>query len=490
MRRKTLKFIDGQSGKKGIDFNLILDFVKTPKFLVGSVLVLLMLILGGLYLWYSHNYLNKQQIVTNSGALSGGVEYEWQQEAADSGLVADYLWSRTRELMLTGTNDETLIVSSYTLPGTLLSQEAAESGEYLLEDQALLLRCYLKDQNRAEAIELVNRVNELIDTDYALSSGSEFGSESSEVRDASLIYGQMCWLDAYLDYYSMYGSQSDYSRITTLVEMLFDEGGMLLPGALQVQTYDENVMVGASDDSLGDAQSQAAQGSTAQDFVAVPLEAVDLALIQTLEVNGFLPQGSFEKSLAIVQGARISDSLPLYAYAYYISDSGETIYLYAGRAALQSSDSALIDIESSVKTMRNLAEVDALPSDAYSWLKSQFMNSGRLYTTYHLIRGEMGEVELFEGYLLLMEIAVLEDDIDLYTRTVSALAGHVATRTSSPALSMIFRTVEEVVPADSSNLAVDNSDSATASDAASGVETNYRNICYAYDNLMAYLLIE
>lgn len=486
MRRKTLKFIDGQSGKKGIDFNLILDFVKTPKFLVGSVLVLLMLILGGLYLWYSHNYLNKQQIVTNSGALSGGVEYEWQQEAADSGLVADYLWSRTRELMLTGTNDETLIVSSYTLPGTLLSQEAAESGEYLLEDQALLLRCYLKDQNRAEAIELVNRVNELIDTDYALSSGSESG----EVKDASLIYGQMCWLDAYLDYYSMYGSQSDYSRITTLVEILFDEGGMLLPGAIQVQTYDENVMVGASDDSLGDAQSQAAQGSTAQDFVAVPLEAVDLALIQTLEVNGFLPQGSFEKSLAIVQGARISDSLPLYAYAYYISDSGETIYLYAGRAALQSSDSALIDIESSVKTMRNLAEVDELPTDAYSWLKSQFMNSGRLYTTYHLIRGEMGEVELFEGYLLLMEIAVLEDDIDLYTRTVSALAGHVATRTSSPALSMIFRMVEEVVPADSSNLAVDNSDSATASDVASGVETNYRNICYAYDNLMAYLLIE
>jgi len=485
MRRKTLKFIDGQSGKKGIDFNLILDFVKTPKFLVGSVLVLLMLILGGLYLWYSHNYLNKQQIVTNSGALSGGVEYEWQQEAADSGLVADYLWSRTRELMLTGTNDETLIVSSYTLPGTLLSQEAAESGEYLLEDQALLLRCYLKDQNRAEAIELVNRVNELIDTDYALSSGSESGSESSEVKDAALIYGQMCWLDAYLDYYSMYGSQSDYSRITTLVEMLFDEGGMLLPGAIQVQTYDENVMVGASDDSLGDAQSQAAQGSTAQDFVAVPLEAVDLALIQTLEVNGFLPQGSFEKSLAIVQGARISDSLPLYAYAYYISDSGETIYLYAGCAALQSSDSALIDIESSVKTMRNLAEVDALPSDAYSWLKSQFMNSGRLYTTYHLIRGEMGEVELFEGYLLLMEIAVLEDDIDLYTRTVSALAGHVATRTSSPALSMIFRMVEEVVPADSSELPSDGT-----SDGASDVEMNYRNICYAYDNLMAYLLIE
>lgn len=481
MRRKTLKFIDGQSGKKGIDFNLILDFVKTPKFLVGSTLVLLMLILGGLYLWYSHNYLNKQQIVTNSGALSGGVEYEWQQEAADSGLVADYLWSRTRELMLTGTNDETLIVSSYTLPGTLLSQEAAESGEYLLEDQALLLRCYLKDQNRAEAIELVNRVNELIDTDYASIFGSESGSESSEVKDASLIYGQMCWLDAYLDYYSMYGSQSDYSRITTLVEMLFDEGGMLLPGALQVQTYDENVMVGASDESLGDAQSQAAQGSTAQDFVAVPLEAVDLALIQTLEVNGFLPQGSFEKSLAIVQCARISDSLPLYAYAYYISDSGETIYLYAGRAALQSSDSALIDIESSVKTMRNLAEVDALPSDAYSWLKSQFMNSGRLYTTYHLIRGEMGEVELFEGYLLLMEIAVLEDDIDLYTRTVSALAGHVATRTSSPALSMIFRMVEEVVPTDSSEL---------PSDDTSDVEINYRNICYAYDNLMAYLLIE
>lgn len=485
MRRKTLKFIDGQSGKKDIDFNLILDFVKTPKFLVGSALVLLMLVLGGLYLWYSHNYLNKQQIVTNSGALSGGVEYEWQQEAADSGLVADYLWSRTRELMLTDTNDETLIVSSYTLPGTLLSQEAAESGEYLLEDQALLLRCYLKDQNRAEAIELVNRVNELIDTDYASSFGSESSPESSEVKDASLIYGQMCWLDAYLEYYSMYGSQNDYSRTTTLVEMLFDEDGMLLPGALQVQTYDGNVMVGASDDSLGDAQSQAAQGSTLQDFVAVPLEAVDLALIQTLEVNGFLPHGSFEKSLAIVQGARISDSLPLYAYAYYISDSGETIYLYAGRAALQSSDSALIDIESSVKTMRNLAEVDALPTDAYSWLKSQFMNSGRLYTTYHLIRGEMGEVELFEGYLLLMEIAVLEDDIDLYTRTVSALAGHVATRTSSPALSMIFRMVEEVVPSDSSELPSDG-----ASDGALDVEINYRNICYAYDNLMAYLLIE
>ncbi|MBR5732011.1 MAG: hypothetical protein IKX80_01060, partial [Lachnospiraceae bacterium] len=55
------------------------------------------LIVGGGYLFYARVYGNAAKINLYQTAVPG---YEWQDIAADNNIVSDYLWSRTKKLML------------------------------------------------------------------------------------------------------------------------------------------------------------------------------------------------------------------------------------------------------------------------------------------------------------------------------------------------------------------------------------------------------
>ena len=90
-------------------------------------------------------------------------------------------------------------------------------------------------------------------------------------------------------------------------------------------------------------------------------------------------------------------------------------------------------------TMRHLAEVGELPSDSYNWLKMQIMNYGLVRQQYYYSYGNTQGDEAVAIYADIMHIALELDDMDMYERACILEGSRVATYSSSPALSMIYR---------------------------------------------------
>lgn len=415
------------------------------KIITTAVIAAVMLILGGAYLWYARNYGNAENITLSSTKI---VEYEWQDCAASHGITVDYLWSRTQELMLTGGEDGVLIPSTYMIEGRLSYEEAEESGVYLLSDQGRLLMAYVRSGDRFKATALKNEV--LNRFDMANESVSE----------------KVYWLDAYLHYYVSYGTAEDYTNIVNLTSSLFDGQGMLVPDTLYVASYDEgstlylNAPDGDYRDSVLDDPLSETPESELIPVQGVALSSIRLSLIRDLENNGLLPQGSYERNLKIVSDARAARDLPLYAYAYtmieYVEPVGEetqvTEATEAAEATQVTNEEGLvlsyiyshdvptaIDIEETVAVMRNLAMVDELPDDSYSWLKNRLMNGYTISSEYYLVYGNTDGAEATDALTDILAIAFLKDDMDLFDKICTIIGSRVATYNDSPALSMIYR---------------------------------------------------
>ena len=84
-----------------------------------GVSLAVILLVGGGYLFYAKVFGNAAKIKLYETAVPG---YEWQDIAADNNIVSDYLWSRTKKLMLS--DGSILIPSSYMIEGRLVTQEA------------------------------------------------------------------------------------------------------------------------------------------------------------------------------------------------------------------------------------------------------------------------------------------------------------------------------------------------------------------------------
>lgn len=440
MKRRTANFIMKQNGEKTGIFARI-----DRKTLITIISITLgVLILGGLYLWYVRNYANARKVdLETDKALS----YELQSVAADNGIVKDFLWSRTKELMLKNADDKTLIVEKVTLPGKLIDQEQSESGTYSLEDQALLLRIYVSDNNRIAAKSLYSEINKRFDID----------SES--------VPSKVAYLEAFLYYYSSYGTKDDAEKLSALVSSLFDEQGLLKPESFEVSKYSGQAYVSSADENealstgsaMGDLEAGGTNGSyqgsdEKKTINGVLLSSIDLKLIKALETNEFLPEGSYERNLKIVKDSVLGSDLPLYAYAYEIND-GEVGYVYS------SGITGTVDLTQCVMTMRNLAEVDELSEASYSWLKSTLYGTERFADTYFIVTGRPDGNESVEAYFCIARIALIKGDDDVFGFCMQRLGAHVATLDSSPALSMIFRSEDG------------------------------RNVVYAKDNLEMYLII-
>ena len=386
------------------------------------VIAVLMLLLGGAYLWYAHNYGNAENITLSPTKV---IEYEWQECAASHGITSDYIWSRTKELMVRGGEDSVLIPSSYMIEGRLSYQDAEESGVYLLSDQGRLLTAYVRTSDRFNATALKNEVL------------SRFNMDEEPVSE------KIIWLDSYLQYYVSYGNAEDYSNILSLVNSIFNQDGMIIDSDIEVVSYDDpsylavaNQEVDYVDNVLENTTSDAQQSELTL-IQGVKLSSINLELIRNLENNGLLPTGSYDRNLEIVTGGRASEDIPLYAYAYTMAtdEDGNQIvsYIYSHDVV------AAVDFEESVVTMRNLAEVEALPDDSYSWLKNTVMNGYSLGSEYFIVSGSLGGSEGQDALTDILAIAFYRDDIDLYDRICVLLGSRVATYTDSPALSMIYR---------------------------------------------------
>ena len=382
------------------------------KRIVTIVLIsLAAVILGGGYLLYQRYYGGATKFTVESYP---SVSYEYRQIASGHGIVSDYLYMRTKELMLGKDGDCLFIPSTYMIAGRLSYQEAESSGEYLLSDQALLLANYVRRGDRISAM----RLKEAILSEFDLES-----EDNSELAS---------FLDAYLYYYVAYGSVKDGERIRQITQMLFDEEGNLRQESLTVACYEQGAFYSVDNPEDG-SYSSLEQGMDQEDIEYTEVEgirisSVDLRLIRNLENNGLLPEGSFDRNLELVLGAKLSYDIPLYAYAY-----ADGIYIYSHDVA------AAVDVEEAVITMRHLSEVDELPSDSFSWLKNQILNLGYVCREYYYTYGSAQGEQAADVYPDIMMIALETEDMDLYDRMSAVEGCRVATYSSSPALSMIYR---------------------------------------------------
>lgn len=396
------------------------DRKKTIRIVIITCVALL---LGGAYLWYARTYGNAEKIILQSSDV---VSYEYKSMAASHGITGDYLWSRTQELMLDGGSDGVLIPSSYMIAGRLSYEEAEESGEYLLSDQARLLRMYVRSADRFKASALRNEVNARFD----------MSGQSIEEKAA--------WLEAYLYYYVSYGNADDYSRILELISQVFDAEGNVITEEITVAAYNDRGYVSTTDSEGNTTDMSVLDVPAGHDYenelttvTGVKLSAIKLSLIRDLESNGLLPAGSFEHNLEIVQGGVVSDSVPLYAYAYQVLDDGSISYVYSGTIV------AAVDVGESVVTMRNLARVDSLPEAGLNWIRNNIMNYGCIRSNYYFVTGSTDGSEALDSYADILSIALETEDMDLYDRMCAIFGSRVATYSSSPALSMIYRTSED-----------------------------------------------
>ena len=380
------------------------------KILITVILTITALVIGGGYLLYQRYY---------GGAVRFDIEtmpqitYEYRKTASDHGIVSDYLWMRTKELMLGKDGDSLFIPSSYMIAGRLSYQDAESSGEYMLSDQALLLEMYVRRGDRLSAM----RLKEAILNGFDLES--ENNSELTE------------FLDAYILYYVSYGTVDDMEKISWIAGILFDEEGNMRQERLSVASYEQGAFYSTEE---GDGSySSLEQGTNQQDIefaevTGIRISSIDLRLIRNLENNGILPAGSYERNLELVLGAKVPYDIPLYAYAY-----ADGIYIYSHDVP------AAVDVRESVITMRHLSEAGELPEDSLSWLKMQILNNGYVGSEYYYTYGSTQGAQAADIYPDIMLIAVETEDEDLYELMSSIEGSRVATYSSSPALSMIFR---------------------------------------------------
>lgn len=439
MKRSTEKFIMRQNGEKAGILSTFVGIDK-KKLFIGIGAILAVLILAGLYLWYVRDFREHSNLDLE---FPKSVSYEWNEDYGEDKINKSLLWSRTKELLLENRENQTLIVSSYTLPGTLQEQPGKESGQYLLEDQALLLKVYLQKTDPLSATALVNEVNNYFDLSDA------------DTRS------KLSYLDSYLMYYSMYGKSKDLEIIKSMVSDIFDDEGFLKPSKIFVNGYTNKAYVSAVDkaaaleegSALGDLEllysSDETNDSTVVTINGILLGDVRLLLIKNLENNKLLPEGSYDRNLELVLGGLLEDGSGLFANAYYYED-GNVTYFQTAPAAGQ------INVFETVITMRNLSEVNALPTSSVAWI-TESLNSteGINHGTYKLLDRSFVDYPNDRVFYPVLQIAINLDNEDMFIKVMDKIDFYRATYHNSPALNMIYTPI-----------------------------MGGRNACYAWENLM------
>ncbi|MBR3247368.1 MAG: hypothetical protein IKG03_03115 [Clostridiales bacterium] len=417
------------------------------RIITGAVIIALALGVTVYYLFYTGRFGGGSKLKITPPARLG---YEWSHLAADNNIVSDYLFGRTKKLIVAKGGDGILAASSYTIAGRLVTQEAEDSGIYMLSDQSLLLKCYVRAGDRTNAVALKEDVVKR----FRLPDGSYrsylYDDESGEGEEWTSVSSMIDWLDAMMEYYVSYGSDVDYKEIKSLASVLFDGEGRLNTEKISVAKYVESLYVSLEDTGVysedeegsmeqlygtitGESEGEELDSrETEEEIEGVLLSNINLRLIRDLENNGLIAAGAYEKALETVKNGFAGGGYPFYAYATSgAMDCGD--YIYSGQ------NTGTIDIAHNVKTMRNLAEVGELDSVSYAEFKEQTMNSGRIYTEFVIMTGNYSGREAVNSYADGMMLAYYKGDTDLYYRLSGTLGKRVATKSTSPALYMVFR---------------------------------------------------
>lgn len=417
------------------------------KIVTGAIIIALALGVTVFYLFYTGRFGGGSRLKITPPSRVG---YEYSHLAADNNIVSDYLFSRTKKLIVGKGGDGILAATSYTIAGRLVTQEAESSGIYGLSDQALLLKCYVRAGDRASAVALKEEVVKR----YRLPDGTYrafvYADSASAGEEIVSISASVDWLDAMMEYYISYGNDADYKEIKTIVDNIFDDEGKIISEKISVAKYSESLYVSLEDPGIVDADEEGSMeqlyGTITGDYDSAEVETneiheeiegvllsnINLRLIRDLENNDLIAQGAYEKALTAVKDGFAGAGYSFYAYATSgAMDCGD--YIYSGK------NIGTIDIAQSIKTMKNLAEVGELDSSSYAEFKGLVMNDGRIYTEFVLMTGNYSGREAMSAYADGMMIAYYMGDTDLYDRLSDTLGKRVATKSTSPALYMVFR---------------------------------------------------
>lgn len=396
-------FCSGRTSKK---------MKKQALVIIGIVVAALAVI--GLYFLYLNVFVNKHQLDLVHKTVAGS---EYRTIASDSSIMPSYMWRRMESILMDGD----YLMSDYMLEGRLATQEAEPSDTFLLKDQSYLLLKYLADGNRSSSRKLVKRINE----DFLNEDGS-YRAMISKDGTEDLTYtnsDELAFLEAYIEYYSAYGDDSDLARIKGLIGVVFDEAGMIRPEPLKSTTFGSDALI--SEDEAEDEETY--------DFSGVKISDVNLELIANLERNGLIREGVTDRYSQIVLSSLVSPDIPYYAYAYYFNASGVTDYVYSG------TEVATVSVEESLKTMINLARADLLSDAVYYQFKTNLINDGVLYSSYYLTTGLTGGEDLLGSYCDILALARYEQDTDLFRTVCRIMNTRVATKQQSRALYLVFR---------------------------------------------------
>jgi len=410
--------------------NPVKDFLSnfSTRQLIAAAVIGAILLLGGAgYLIYSRVYGNIGRIKLCETATS---DIDRKKVAADNNIITGYLFSRTKNLFLDQGPDGKFMPSQYTIAGRLVTQPAENTLIYRLEDQALLLKAYIKNGDRGKSVDLYNEINKRFlkdDGTYlaVIYDGSYEGTKELEGRSDNT--SQMALLDAFLKYYATYGSTNDEKYIRSLTATLFDTDGYIRAEDLVVEDYQGADPAGLIGD---DSEEPASSGES--ELTGVKLSDVNLPLIKSLEINAFLPEGSYDRAAGIVQGGLVSDSERLYAYAYETTESGINYVYTAG-------DVGAVDVYESLKTEANLAAMGLLTDTDTAWISQEVFNSGMIPRYYYLTTRNFSEDNCYDAAPFLINIAYMTGDAPLYSIVCKLEGLRVATKSSSVALYMIFR---------------------------------------------------
>ena len=415
------------------------------KIVTGAIVIALALGVTVFYLFYTGRFGGGSRLKITPPARVG---YEWSHLAADNNLVSDYLFGRTKKLIVAKGGDGIFAATSYTIAGRLVTQEAEDSGIYGLSDQAMLLKCYVRAGDRNNAVALKEEVIKRYKMPDGLYRAFVYkdGSGEEVTSTASMID----WLDAMMEYYVSYGSDVDYKEIKNLSRNLFDGEGRLNTEKISVAKYAESLYVSLKDPSVFDEDDEGSMeqlyGTVSEDFDSnyvensdieeeiegVLLSNINLRLIRDLENNGLIAQGAYENALTAVKKGFAGGGYSFYAYATSgAMDCGD--YIYSGQST------GTIDIAQNIKTMKNLAEVGELDNASFAEFKGQTINSGRIYSEFVIMTGNYSGYEAFSSYTDGMMLAYYMGDTDLYDKLSETFGKRVATKSTSPALYMIFR---------------------------------------------------
>ena len=415
------------------------------KIVTGAIVIALALGVTVFYLFYTGRFGGGSRLKITPPARVG---YEWSHLAANNNIVSDYLFGRTKKLIVSKGGDGIFTATSYTIAGRLVTQEAEDSGIYGLSDQAMLLKCYVRAGDRNNAVALKEEVIKRYKMPDGLYRAFVYkdGSGEEVTSTASMID----WLDAMMEYYVSYGSDVDYKEIKNLSRNLFDGEGRLNTEKISVAKYAESLYVSLKDPSIFDEDDEGSMeqlyGTVSGDFDSnfvensdieeeiegVLLSNINLRLIRDLENNGLIAKGAYEKALTAVKNGFAGGGYSFYAYATSgAMDCGD--YIYSGQST------GTIDIAQNIKTMKNLAEVGELDNASFAEFKGQTINSGRIYSEFVIMTGNYSGYEAFSSYTDGMMLAYYMGDTDLYDKLSEMFGKRVATKSTSPALYMIFR---------------------------------------------------